>query len=74
MGFHHGDVVTVVSELEGQERRAESFRLETYPTARGCAAANFPEANALLAADHVARRSNTPVAKSLVVRFERQHG
>ncbi|MEO8518648.1 MAG: FdhF/YdeP family oxidoreductase [Dermatophilaceae bacterium] len=70
LGFHHGDVVTVVSEFEGQERRAEGFRLETYPTARGCAAAYFPEANALLSADHVARRSNTPVAKSLVVRFE----
>jgi len=66
--------VTVVSEFEGSERRAEGFRLEAYPTARGCAAAYFPEANALLSADHVARRSNTPVAKSLVVRFERPHG
>jgi len=71
MGFRHGDVVTVVSEFEGQERRAEGFRLETYPTALGCAAAYYPETNVLLAADHVARRSNTPVAKSLVVRFER---
>jgi len=71
MGFHHGDVVTVVSEFEGQERRAEGFRLETYPTAIGCAAAYYPETNVLLAADHVARRSNTPVAKSLVVHFER---
>ncbi len=74
MGFHHGEVVTVVSEFEGQERRAEGFRLVAYPTAMGCAAAYFPEANALLSADHVARRSNTPVAKSLVVRFEQPHG
>ena len=71
MGFYDGDVVTVVSEFEGQERRAEGFRLQTYPTALGCAAAYYPETNVLLAADHVARRSNTPVAKSLVVRFER---
>jgi len=71
MGFRDGDVVTIVSEFEGQERRAEGFRLQTYPTALGCAAAYYPETNVLLAADHVARRSNTPVAKSLVVRFER---
>ena len=71
LGFHDGDIVTVVSEFEGQERRAEGFRLQTYPTALGCAAAYYPETNVLLAADHVARRSNTPVAKSLVVRFER---
>ncbi|MEO6145354.1 MAG: FdhF/YdeP family oxidoreductase, partial [Dermatophilaceae bacterium] len=71
MGFRDGDVVTVVSEFEGEERRAEGFRLQTYPTALGCAAAYYPETNVLLAADHVARRSNTPVAKSLVVRFER---
>ncbi len=70
LGFRHGDVVTVVSEFEGQERRAEGFRLDAYPTAIGCAAAYYPETNVLLAADHVARRSNTPVAKSLVVRFE----
>ena len=71
MGFHHGDVVTVVSEFEGLERRAEGFRLETYPTAIGCAAAYYPETNVLMSADHLARRSNTPVAKGLVVRFER---
>jgi len=71
MGFRDGEVVTVVSEFGGQERRAEGFRLRTYPTALGCAAAYYPETNVLLAADHVARRSNTPVAKSLVVRFER---
>jgi molybdopterin-dependent oxidoreductase alpha subunit len=72
LGFHAGDVVDVVSEFEGTERRAEGYRLLPYPTSRGCAAAYYPETNVLMSADHVALRSNTPVAKALVVRFERR--
>ena len=43
-----------------------------YPTARGCAAAYFPEANALVPLDSVAETSNTPVSKAIVIRLERQ--
>ena len=70
LGFHQGQVVDVVSEFEGTDRRAEGFTLVSYPTAEGCAAAYYPETNVLMSADHVALRSNTPVAKALVVRFE----
>ena len=70
LGFHAGQVVDVVSEFEGVERRAEGFTLVAYPTAAECAAAYYPETNVLMSADHVALRSNTPVAKALVVRFE----
>jgi anaerobic selenocysteine-containing dehydrogenase len=70
LGLDDGQRVDVVSEFEGTERRAEGFRLVAYPTARGCAAAYYPETNVLMSADHVARRSNTPVAKALVVRLE----
>jgi len=42
----------------------------SYATARGCAAAYFPETNVLVALDSVARVSNTPVSKSIVVRLE----
>ena len=72
LGFHQGEVVDVVSEFEGTERRAEGFTLVSYPTAQSCAAAYYPETNVLMAADHVALRSNTPVAKALVVRLERR--
>ena len=70
LGFHAGQVVDVVSEFEGVDRRAEGFTLVAYPTAAGCAASYYPETNVLMSADHVALRSNTPVAKALVVRFE----
>lgn len=70
MGFQDRDLVDVVSVFRGEERRAERFRLVSYPTARGCAAAYYPEANALVHRDLVARESNTPGFKAMMVRFE----
>ncbi|SHF44534.1 FdhF/YdeP family oxidoreductase [Streptoalloteichus hindustanus] len=52
------------------ERRAERFRAVAYPTARGCAATYFPEANPLVPLDSTAEVSNTPTSKSVVVRLE----
>ncbi|WP_454199691.1 FdhF/YdeP family oxidoreductase [Nocardia sp. Marseille-Q1738] len=70
-GFADGDLVDVVSEwTDGSERRVEGFRLVSYPTPRGNAAAYYPETNPLVPLDHVAARSNTPVAKAVTVRFE----
>ena len=63
-------MVDVVSMFRGEERRAERFRLVAYPTARGCVAAYYPEANALVHRDLVARESNTPGFKAMMVRFE----
>ena len=70
LGLADGQYVDIVSEFAGVERRAEKFRIVSYPTARGCAAAYYPEANVLMAADDVAKGSNTPVAKGLTVRLE----
>ncbi|WP_344677759.1 FdhF/YdeP family oxidoreductase [Saccharopolyspora taberi] len=76
LGFADGDVVDLVSEWgqDGttEERRAERFRIVAYPTARDCAAAYYPEANALVPLGSVAERSNTPVSKAIVVRLERR--
>lgn len=69
-GFADRSMVNVVSVFNGEERRAENFRLIAYPTARGCVAAYFPEANALVHRDLVARESNTPGFKAVMVRFE----
>ena len=41
-----------------------------YPTAKGCVAAYFPEANVLVPLDATAEGSNTPASKSVVVRLE----
>jgi molybdopterin-dependent oxidoreductase alpha subunit len=65
-----GSTVDLVSEWrDGSERRAPGFRVVGYPTARGCAAAYFPEANVLVPLDSTAAGSNTPTSKSVVIRL-----
>lgn len=76
LGLTPGDRVDLVSEFTGadgnfQERRAADFLVVDYPTPIGNAAAYYPETNPLVALDHVAARSNTPVSKAIVVRLER---
>ena len=71
-GLADGDYADLVSEwTDGSERRAEGFRVVHYPTPRGCAAAYYPETNVLIPLDHTADTSNTPAAKSVVIRLER---
>ncbi|MEV0960421.1 FdhF/YdeP family oxidoreductase [Streptomyces sp. NPDC049951] len=66
-----GSYTDLVSEWkDGVERRAPGFRVVHYPTARGCAAAYYPETNVLVPLDATADTSNTPASKSVVVRFE----
>jgi len=66
-----GARVDIVSEWrDGGERRAAGFRVVAYPTARGCAAAYFPEANVLVPLDATAAESNTPASKGIIVRLE----
>ena len=69
LGLADRELVDVISTFQGTERRANRFRLVSYPTARGCVAAYFPEANALVHRDLVARESNTPGFKAMMVRF-----
>ncbi|MGH3438267.1 MAG: molybdopterin dinucleotide binding domain-containing protein, partial [Sciscionella sp.] len=70
LGLNDGQIVDIVSEWTDGERRAERFRVIAYPTAQGCAAAYFPEANALVPLGSTAKGSNTPTSKSIVVRLE----
>ncbi|RZS31360.1 molybdopterin-dependent oxidoreductase alpha subunit [Herbihabitans rhizosphaerae] len=73
-GLSDGQLVDLVSEwstVDGvTERRADKFRVVSYSTARGCAAAYFPEANSLVPLDSTADKSGTPTSKSIVVRLE----
>jgi molybdopterin-dependent oxidoreductase alpha subunit len=71
LGLNDGAMVDLVGEYaDGVERRAEDFRIVTYDTAKGCAAAYYPETNVLVPLDSVADISNTPTSKSVVVRLE----
>ncbi|MFF4080420.1 FdhF/YdeP family oxidoreductase [Streptomyces sp. NPDC001777] len=72
LGLADGAYTDLVSEWkDGVERRAPGFRVVHYPTARGCAAAYYPETNVLVPLDSTADTSNTPASKSVVVRFEK---
>jgi molybdopterin-dependent oxidoreductase alpha subunit len=69
-GLRDGELVDLISVWKDGERRASRFRAVQYPTARGCAAAYFPEANVLVPLDSTAVGSNTPTSKSIVIRVE----
>jgi molybdopterin-dependent oxidoreductase alpha subunit len=66
------DLVSEFTDADGrcQERRANDFMVVEYATPVGNAAAYYPETNALVALDHVAAKSNTPVSKAIVIRLE----
>ena len=59
--------VDITSHHGGVDRHARRFRVVPYDVPRGCAAAYFPEANVLVAHDHVAAGSNTPASKAIVI-------
>ena len=68
LGLSDGDLVDVRAENpDGVERMLRGYRVVPYETARGCAAAYYPEANVLVALDQVAEGSNTPISKTVVV-------
>ncbi|MGV0736958.1 FdhF/YdeP family oxidoreductase [Mycobacterium syngnathidarum] len=71
LGLAAGDRVDLVSEFDGQERRAKDFLIVEYSTPKGNAAAYYPETNPLVPLDHTAKKSNTPVSKAVVIRLER---
>lgn len=71
LGFRDGDMVHLISEFRGTERRADNFRIVSYSTPKGCAAAYYPETNVLVPLDSVADTSGTPTSKSVIVRLER---
>lgn len=75
LGYADGDMVDLVSVWTGADgaeelRRAPAFRVVSYPTAKQCAAAYFPEANALIPLDSIADTSMTPTSKSIIIRLE----
>jgi anaerobic selenocysteine-containing dehydrogenase len=71
LGLADGSIVDIVSEWrDGSRRRATGFRVVGYPTAKGCAATYFPEANVLVPLDSTAEGSQTPTSKQILVRLE----
>ncbi|QHC19336.1 FdhF/YdeP family oxidoreductase [Streptomyces sp. GF20] len=71
LGLADRDLVDLVGVWEdGRERRSPAFRVVSYPTSPGSAAAYYPETNVLVPLDSVADISNCPTSKGVVVRLE----
>jgi len=66
-GFQAGEVVDLLSNYDGEERIARSFRVVPYNIPRRCAATYFPEANVLVPVKYFADKSHTPASKSVVI-------
>ncbi|MBG6054235.1 formate dehydrogenase major subunit [Salinibacterium sp. CAN_S4] len=71
LGLSDGQRVDIVSEWPGEpDRELRNVRVVSYPTAKGCAAAYYPEANVLVPLASSADESKTPVSKAIIVRLE----
>ncbi|WPB55273.1 FdhF/YdeP family oxidoreductase [Xylophilus sp. GOD-11R] len=72
LGFVDGDMVDIQTVWDdGQERRADGFRLVAYDIPRGCLAAYYPETNPLVPLSSVAENAGTPTSKSIPVMLVR---
>ncbi|WP_455836881.1 FdhF/YdeP family oxidoreductase [Pseudarthrobacter siccitolerans] len=71
LGFEDGQHVDIWGVYpDNAERVLRNYRVVSYPTARGCAAAYYPEANVLVPLESVAEGSQTPVSKAVIVKLE----
>ncbi len=70
-GLRDGETVDITSHFSDGERSAPRFVVVAYAIPRGCCATYFPEANVLVPLGAVARKSNTPASKSVVVTVSR---
>ncbi|WP_375416493.1 FdhF/YdeP family oxidoreductase [uncultured Hymenobacter sp.] len=66
-GLKAQDQLDITSHYDGQQRTVEKFLAIPYDIPRGNVAAYFPEANPLVAINSVAKVSNTPTSKYVVV-------
>jgi molybdopterin-dependent oxidoreductase alpha subunit len=71
LNLEDGQRVDIFSEWKDEpDRVLRDYRIVSYPTAKGCAAAYYPEANVLIPLSSAAVGSNTPVSKAVIVRLE----
>ncbi|MFS4416972.1 FdhF/YdeP family oxidoreductase [Maribacter sp. 2307ULW6-5] len=73
-GFAEREVVDLSSHYDGKERRAEQFLVLPYAIPRGNLAAYFPETNVLVPHNHYAKKSHTPISKSVIVKVKGRSG
>ncbi|MET0819864.1 MAG: molybdopterin dinucleotide binding domain-containing protein, partial [Aeromicrobium sp.] len=69
LGFSDGDLVDLTARWDDDDivRMAPDFRIVSYDTPRGTAAAYYPETNPLVPLDSTADGSNTPTSKAVII-------
>jgi len=70
-GLKAKDLIDITSHYEGEQRKVEKFVTVPYDIPRGNVSAYFPEANPLVPITSVAKVSNTPTSKYVVVTVEK---
>lgn len=71
LGLQDGDWINIRTVWDdGQERRADGFKLVAYDIPRGNIAAYYPETNPLVPLSAVAAHAGTPTSKSIPVVLE----
>ncbi|MBC6699854.1 FdhF/YdeP family oxidoreductase [Hymenobacter puniceus] len=66
-GLKAQDLIDITSHFEGEQRTVEKFLAIPYDIPKGNVAAYFPEANPLVPISSVAKVSNTPTSKYVIV-------
>ncbi len=69
--FRKREIVHLISNYDGKQRKAEQFLVVPYAIPKGNLAAYFPETNVLVPHNHFADRSQTPISKSIKVKLEK---
>ena len=70
-GLQAGDLVTAATVAEDFMREVANLRVTPYAIPRGCAAAYYPECNALVPLWHHAIESKVPASKSIPIRIRK---
>jgi molybdopterin-dependent oxidoreductase alpha subunit len=69
-GIKAKDLIDITSHFKGEKRTVEKFVAVPYDIPRGNVSAYFPEANPLVPISSVAKVSNTPTSKYVIVTVE----
>lgn len=70
-GLKPGERVDLFNTYGGRERVARNFIVIPFSIPKSCAATYFPEANVLVPIDSVAKKSNTPTSKMVILRVRK---
>ncbi|WP_435416029.1 FdhF/YdeP family oxidoreductase [Polaribacter aestuariivivens] len=66
------NLVDLISHFNGEERIAKGFLVISYDIPKQCTATYFPEANVLVPIKSVAKISNTPASKTVIISIEKR--